>query len=159
MKAKEKISAVKIVEWNTISRWVREDTTPVTFLLNKYGTYLGTDNYADFRIHNFTGISFEHPWTFYEKIEPRTVLYDGGIALHGLALGQGEAQLPSLQPLNLEQDRSLWGVMRWQTAPELNVDYAMSLRLYDTQGQLVHQTDDLIWHSTDPCAFEQMVIE
>ena len=149
LKAKEKISTVKIVEWNTISRWVREESIPVTFLLNKYGTYLYTDDYADFRTHNYSGISFKHPWTFYEKIEPRTVLYDGGIALHGLALGQDEVQLTSLQPLNLEKDRSLWGVMRWQTAPELNVDYAMSLRLYDTQGQLVHQADDIIWHPTD----------
>lgn len=146
LKAKEKISTVKIVEWNTQSRWVREDVTLVTFLLSKYGRYLGSDEYADFQIHKYADISFERPWTFYEEIEPPTVLYDGGITLHGLALGQGAVQLTSRQPLNLEQDRSLWGVMRWQTAPELNVDYAISLRLYDTQGQLVHQADDLIWH-------------
>jgi len=101
LKAKEKISTVKIVEWKTQSRWVREDIIPVTFLLSKYGRYLGSDEYADFQIHNYADISFERPWTFYEEIEPPTVLYDGGITLHGLALGQGAVQLTSRQPLAL----------------------------------------------------------
>ena len=91
----------------------------------------------------------ERRWTFYEDIEPLSVLYDGGITLHGIALGQNEVQLSSRQPLNLGQERSLWGVLRWQTAPGLNVDYAMSLRLYDTQGKLVHQADDIIWEPAD----------
>ena len=142
---KEKISTVKVVEWNTTSRWVRDNAKPVTFLLSKYGRYLGSDEYTDFQIHNYADISLERPWTFYEEIEPLTVLYDGGIALHGLALGQDEVQLSSRQLVNLGQERSLWGVLRWQTAPGLDVDYAMSLRLYDTHGKLVHQADDIIW--------------
>lgn len=143
--AKEKISTVKVVEWNSTSRWVRDDTQPVVFLLSKYGRYLGSDEYTDFQIHNFAEISLERPWTFYEEIETLTVLYDGGIALHGLALGQDGMQLSLRQPLNLGQGRPLWGVLRWQTASGLDVDYAMSLRLYDTQGKLVHQADDVIW--------------
>ncbi len=91
----------------------------------------------------------ERPWTFYEEIEPLTVLYDGGITLHGIAIGQNEVQLSSRQPLDLGQERTLWGVLQWQAAPELNVDYAMSLRLYDRQGKLVHQADDIIWEPAD----------
>ena len=147
--ARAKVSSVRVVEWNTTNRWVRDDTKPVTFLLSKYGRYLGSDEYPDFQIHNYADISLERRWTFYENIEPLSVLYDGGITLHGIALGQNEVQLSSRQPLNLGQERSLWGVLRWQTAPGLNVDYAMSLRLYDTQGKLVHQADDIIWEPAD----------
>ena len=143
--AREKVSTVKVVEWNTTSRWVRDDTRPVTFLLSKYGRYLGSDAYTDFQIHNFADISLERPWIFYEEIEPLTVLYDGGIALHGLALGQGKVQLSSRQPLDLGQGRSLWGVLRWQTSPGLDVDFATSLRLYNSKGERVYQSDDLIW--------------
>lgn len=147
--AKEKVSSVRVVDWNSTNRWVRDDTRPVTFLLSKYGRYLGSDEHPDFQIHNYADISLERPWTFYEEIEPLTVLYDGGITLHGIALGQNEVQLSSRQPLNLGQERSLWGVLQWQAAPELTVDYAMSLRLYDRQEKLVHQADDIIWEPAD----------
>ncbi len=147
--AKERVSTVNVVDWNSTNRWVRDETRPVTFLLSKYGRYLGSDEYPDFQIHNYADISLARPWTFYEEIEPLTVLYDGGITLHGIALGQNEVQLSSRQPLNLGQERSLWGVLQWQAAPELTVDYAMSLRLYDRQGKLVHQADDLIWEPAD----------
>ena len=147
--AKEKVSTVRVLDWNSTNRWVRDDSRPVTFLLGKYGRYLGSDEHPDFQIHNYADISLERPWTFYEEIEPLTVLYDGGITLHGIALGQNEVQLSSRQPLNLGQERSLWGVLQWQAAPELNVDYAMSLRLYDRQEKLVHQADDIIWEPAD----------
>ena len=92
-------------------------------------------------------ISLERPWTFYEYIEPLTVQYDGGISLYGLALGQGEEQLSTQHPLDLGQERSLWGVLRWQTAPGLEIDYAISLRLYNAEGERVYQADDVLWQT------------
>ena len=56
--------------------------------------------------------------------------YDGGIALQGLALGQAGEQMSSRQLFDLGRDRPLWMALRWQTAPGLEVDYAISLRLY-----------------------------
>ena len=71
----------------------------LVILLSKYGRYLGSDAFANFQLHTYTDIALDHPWTFFEQLEPLTVHYDGGIDLMGLALGQIE-QLSSRQPLN-----------------------------------------------------------
>ena len=93
------------------------------------------------------------PWVVpghsYDYLEPLTVHYDGGISLHGLALGQGEEQMSTRQPLPLGGDRSLWGVLQWQTAPGLDIDYAISLRLHNMEGERVYQADDLLWKPTN----------
>ena len=148
LSAKEDISTVKVVEWNTANRWKMDDIKPLDFLLRKYGRYQGSDDYTDLRIHNYVDFVLERPWEFYEQMEPLTVLYDGGIALQGIALGQKEVQLSSKQLLDLGRGGSLWGVLRWQTTPGLDIDYAMSLRLYNTEGEMVYQADDLLWKST-----------
>ena len=134
------LSTVKVVEWTRDSSWIGHDARLVAFLLHKYGRYLGSDEYTDLRIHSFTDISLDRPWTFYE-LEPLTVKYDGGIALRGLALGQAGEQLSSRQVLDLGRDRPLWMALRWQTAPGLEVDYAISLRLYNDEGERAHQED------------------
>ena len=134
------LSTVKVVEWIRDYSWVGHDARLVVFLLRKYGRYLGSDEYADLRIHSFTDISLDRPWTFYE-LEPLTVEYDGGIALRGLALGQGAEQMSSRQLFDLGRDRPLWMALRWQTAPGLEVDYAISLRLYNDEGERAHQED------------------
>ena len=67
--------------------------------------------------------------------------YDGGIALRGLALGQAGEQMSSRQLFELGRDRALWMALRWQTAPGLEVDYAISLRLYNDEGERAHQED------------------
>ena len=136
----EELSTVKVVEWTRDSLWVGPDAGRVFFLLRKYGRYLGSDEYTDFRIHSFTDILLDRPWTFYE-LEPLTVKYDGGIALRGLALGQGGKQMSSRQVFELGRDRLLWMALRWQTAPGLEVDYAISLRLYNDEGERAHQED------------------
>ena len=84
---RKETSTVKVVEWNTTNRWVRDNARPVTFLLSKYGTFVDSEMYTDFRIHNYEVVSSERSWTFYEEMEPLTVHYDGGISLHGIALG------------------------------------------------------------------------
>ena len=83
-----------------------------------------------------------------KRLEPLTVRYDGGIDLRGLALGQGEEQLSSQQLLALAQDRSLWVNLQWQTNPGLDVDYAISLRLYSSEGAVSYQRDVVLGNPT-----------
>ena len=147
--AMENASTVKVLEWNTTNAWIEDDVEPFAFLLSKYGRYIGSDEFADFRLHNYVDISLGRPWTFYDYLEPLTVHYDGGITLHGFALGQGEEQLSTRQPLPLGGDRSLWGVLQWQAAPGLDIDYAISLRLHNMEGERVYQADDLLWKPTN----------
>ena len=147
--AKESVSLVKLVEWNTNTAWIDDDTEPFAFLLNRYGRYLDSDEYADFRVYNYIDISVDRTWTFYDYLEPLTIHYDGGISLHGLALGQKEEQLSTQHLLDLGQDRSLWGVLQWQTSPGLEVDYAISLRLHNAEGARVYQADNVLWDPTN----------
>ena len=141
------VSMVKVIESNTVNRRIDDDIEPLAFLLTKYGRYLSSDEYDDFQVHNYVDISLERPWTFYEYMEPLTVQYDGGISLYGLALGQGEEQLSTQHLLDLGQERSLWGVLRWKTAPGLEIDYAISLRLYNAEGERAYQADDVLWQT------------
>ena len=145
--AMEKVSAVKVVDWNDDGyfQWSHYETERFVVLLGKYGRYLGSDEYGSFQIHTYTDINLDRPWKFYEHLEPLTVHYDGGISLHGLALGQGEEQLSSQQQFNLEQNRSLWVGLQWQTAPGLDIDYSISLRLLNAEGASVYQTDKVLW--------------
>ena len=142
----ENASTARVVEWKNANRWVEDDIERFDFLLRKYGRFLGSDEYDDFQIHNYGDISLDRSWTFYQRLEPLTVHYDGGITIGGLALGQGQAQLSTLQPLNLSRDRSMWGVLQWQTDPGLDVDYAISLRLYNAEGERSYQRDDILWN-------------
>ena len=134
------LSTVKVVAGVGDFSWAGFGAKRFAMLLNKYGRYLGSDEYTDLRIHSFTDISLDRPWTFYE-LEPLTVKYDGGIALRGLALGQAGEQMSSRQLFDLGRDRPLWMALRWQTAPGLEVDYAISLRLYGVEGERVYQED------------------
>ena len=150
------LSTVKVVEWTRDSSWIGHDARLVAFLLHRYGRYLGSDEYTDLRIHSFTDISLDRPWTFYE-LEPLTVKYDGGIALRGLALGQAGEQMSSRQLFDLGRDRPLWMALRWQTAPGLEVDYAISLRLYGVEGERVYQEDFVPRSRLDP-SYGSMVV-
>ena len=143
--AMENISTVKVVDWDTNAAWAGDETERFAVLFGKYGRYLGSDAYGSFQIHNYTGIALDRPWTFYEHLEPLTVYYDGDIALQGIALGQGEKQLSSQQLLNLGQDRTLWMALQWRTESGLDVDYAISLRLYSTEGERSYQRDIVLW--------------
>ena len=147
--AQESVSTVKLVEWKTYTHWLEDDVEPFDFLLRKYGRYVDSDEVDGFRVHNYVDIFLARPWTFYDYLEPLTVHYDGGISLHGLALGQGEEQLSTRQPLPLGRERSLWGVLQWQTSPGLDIDYAISLRLYNAAGEMAHQADDVLWKPTN----------
>ena len=137
----ENAPKVKVVAWNSPDHFYYYETERSLILLSRYGHYLGSEEYTNFQIHNYTDIVLDRSWTFYEELEPLTVHYDGGISLHGIALGQGAEQLSLQQPVNLGQARSLWVALQWQTAPDLGIDYSISLRLYNTEGGGVYQRD------------------
>ena len=137
----ENVSTVKVVEWKDRPAWIGRESGRFAVLFSKYGRYLGSDEYPDFEIHHYTEITLDRPWTFYDYMEPLTVEYDGGIALQGFALGQGTEQLSSEQLLNLEENRSLWMALQWRTAPEMDVNYAISLRLHSSEDEMSYQTD------------------
>ena len=147
----ENVSAARVVDWNDDSyiEWTHYQTERLLFLLAKYGRYLGSDEYVSFTIHNFAQIALDRPWTFYESLAPLEVEYDRGIYLHGIAVGQGGEQLPSNRRLNLERASPLWVTLQWQIAPGLDIDYSISLRLYNSEGGMAYQRDDVLWRSTD----------
>ena len=74
----------------------------------------------------------------------------------GLALGQGAEQLSSRQVLDLGRDRPLWMALQWQTAPGLDVDYSISLRLYGVEGERVYQ-EDAVLRSRLGSSYESLV--
>ena len=159
------VSAVKVLDWNEEFVWAGQGDKNLTALLGKFGRYAGSEKFTNFRLHTYTDLELDRSWTFYETLEPLTVHYDGGIDLVGLALGQGEEQmLPtnggatghsnaqrvfahSQQLLELGKDRSLWVALQWQTTPGLETDYAVSLRLYDSEGAKSYQDDHVLGNS------------
>ncbi len=143
--AAESLSEVKVVDWSTEVIWAGDEDQRLAVLFSKYGRYFGEEQYTDFQIKNYAEISLERPWTLYEHMESMTVNYDGGISLTGLAAGQGEQQLTPQPTLNLKADSPLWLALQWQTAPELQTDYAVSLRLHDAEGRGVFQRDFVLW--------------
>ncbi len=130
----ENLSLVKVVEWKTNLVGTAAETERITVLLRRYGRYLGSDDYDSFAIHTFSDVSLERAWTFYEDLERLVVAFDGGITLRGFALGQGREQLPSRQLPSVGERRTLWAALQWETAAGLDIDYAVSLRLYGGGG-------------------------
>ena len=139
----------KIVDLNDDghSHLSHQETERFVLLLGKYGRFLGSEEYANIRIHNFEGISLDRPWTLVDNLKSSEVHYDGGISLHAFAMGQGEEQLSSNQPFSMDQDRSWWLAMQWQTAPGLEVVFSISLRLHDAEGGNVYQRDVVLENS------------
>ena len=147
--ADDSFSTVKFVDWNNdiVGGDALAEGHTVS-LLGKYGRYLNSVKYDSFQILTYTDVSRDRPWILFERLEPLTVHYDGGISLHGFALGQGTEQLSSNQQFDLDQDRSWWIAMQWQTAPGLEVVYSISLRLHDAEGSKVYQHDAVLENST-----------
>ncbi len=139
--AREVNSTVHYVDWNDNYILIENGDEHLSGVLNKYGRYLGTVQYQSFQIHSYADINLNPLWTLYDLLEPLTVHYDGGISLLGIALGQGTKQLSTLRTPKLGENRSLWLALQWQVAPELDIDYSASLRLYDDSGAAVFQED------------------
>ena len=75
------------------------------------------------------------------------VNYDGGIDLLGFALEQGEDRLLTQETIGLKQNLPLWVGMRWRTGSDQQVDFAISLRIYDESGNRVFQQDEVLTDS------------
>ena len=142
------VSTVKVLDWNEEFVWVGQGDENLVALLSKFGRYAGSEEFTNFRLHTYTDLRLDRPWTFYGYLEPLRVRYDGGIDLVGLALGQGTEQMSSQKMLELEQDRSLWVALQWQTTTNLETDFAVSLRLYNDDGGKSYQDDHVLGNST-----------
>ena len=138
---------VKVLDWKDDSIWTGDGDENIIALLSRYGRYVDSDEFTNFRIHTYTDLALDGPWTFYEMLEPLAVHYDGGIDLLGLALGQGEEQLSSKQLLNLDLGRPLWVGLQWQTRPGLDTDFSVSLRLHSEDGSVAFQSDAVLGNS------------
>ena len=142
------VSSVKVLDWNEDLTWAGEGDENLVALLGKFGRYEDSEEFPNFRLHSYTDIDLDRSWTFYEYLEPLAVHYDGGIDLQGLAVSQGEEQRSSQQLLELGEARSMWVALQWQTTPGLETDYAISLRLYNSEGEKSFQEDYVLGDST-----------
>lgn len=141
LEANEEVSSVKVVDWDNELGWIGGGEEYTVALLQKYGTYLGSEQHTYFQVHTFSDITLDHSWTFYESLGPPSVNYDGGISLLGIALGRGDTQLSTQQQINLGPERTFWIAKQWLTAPGLDTEFAVSLRLHDSEGGGVYQRD------------------
>lgn len=141
LSAVENLSTVGVVDWDDELSWSGDGDENLVALLDKYGKLSERKEFGGFQVHFFSDIALDRNWSLHEYVEPLTVDYDGGISLNGLALGRGKAQLSSLQPLTLKGEDSLWLLLRWKTAPGLEINYSISLRLHDKEGAVVYQKD------------------
>ena len=148
LSAEESFTTVSFVDWNNelFGGDARSEEHTIT-LLGKYGRYLRSDEYGSFQIHTFRDVSLDRPWTLYDRLQPLTIHYDKGISLQGLALGQAEGQLSSNGKFLVEDARSLWVALKWQTAPGLEIDFAISMRLHNVEGGSVYQKDFVLSNS------------
>ena len=146
--ALEQVSAVHYVDWdNSLVGGNDYSDLQVTAILEKNGRYLKSESHDSFRIHSYADIELDRPWTFYEHLEPVTVHYDGGISIHGFALGQGTEQFSLNQEFHIDQDRIWWIAMNWTIAPDLEAIYSISLRLHNAEGGMVYQQDAVLENS------------
>ncbi len=110
-------------------------------MVTRFNSALGTLDSLFHRLQRQVQLQVQ---PLYEHLEPLTVQYDGDINLKGVALGQGDEQLSSRQVLSPEQDRALWMVLLWETNRNTDTDFAVSLRLYNSEGGLSYQMDDVL---------------
>lgn len=138
-------STVKAVEWTIKSVWTGDEYERFAFLLGKYGRYVESEDYGSFRIHSYSDVSLDDPWKPFDFLEPLSVIYDGGIELVGVALGQDQDQQSIERPIPLSKPRRMWVVLRWQTTADLGISYAVSLRLRNSDANEVYKKDLILW--------------
>lgn len=82
---------------------LREDF--IALLLNKHGRFLHSEQHADFLVHTYTDIALDRPWTYYEYLEPWSVVYDAGKSLLRIAPGVDFDYSVSLRLHNAAEER------------------------------------------------------
>lgn len=141
------LKRAKVVQLNNVHiGWIGNDTGRVVELLRKYAQYENTEVFADFQLHSFTNISLDEPWSFYEELNPVSVHYDGGISLLGFAFGQGRNELSADQTGSVSRETPIWMALKWDSEPDLAVDFSISLRLHSEDGEVVLQQDATLWN-------------
>lgn len=143
----ETVSTVKVVNWvdwsPTIEWRANFRANFLSILLDKHGTYAGTEFFDDIYVDSYVDVFYDRPWVLFEDL-PQPVIYDGGITLAGLALGSSKKRASGQQGLDAEQHRSLLVGMLWTTASNVMADYSVSLRLYSDDGAKVFQSDHVL---------------
>lgn len=89
----------------------------------------------------------DRPWALYDQLQSVAVYYNEGISLHGFAVGQSAGNLSPHSEVDLRDRRPLWVALRWQTAPELEIDFSISVRLHNSAGSSVYQKDFVLSNS------------
>lgn len=141
-------STVRLLDWrNQLVGGDARAKEHTLSLLWKYGRYRGSDEYESFHIHTFEDISLDRPWALYDQLQSVAVYYDEGISLHGFVVGQSAGNLSPHSEVDLRDHRPLWVALQWQTAPELEIDFSISLRLHKADGDLVFQEDFVLTNS------------
>jgi len=142
----EPVRRVRLIDWTGGTHWSGDATGRYAFLLSKYGRLAGEMERPNFRLLDFTDLILDRPWSLYERLEPREVVYDGGISLTGLAFSRhGGQQEPAAQPISVQPGESLWTALTWRADRPPAGDYKVSLRLQDAEGGVAFQTDEYIW--------------
>lgn len=143
------VSTVRVVDWTDSFTWGGSYQADfLSILLNKHGAFVGREDFGGVYANTYVDISYDHPWTLFDDL-PQPIAYDGGISLRGLALDAGDAVIPGRQLRRDEEGRSVMVGMQWQTSSELAVDYSISLRLYDVDGDRAYQEDHVLRRPTD----------
>ncbi len=136
------LSTVKYLDWDNevVGGDARADAHAIA-LLDKHGVFLGSEKVDDFLIHTFDDLSLDQPWRFYKNIQALEIHFDGGISLNGFTHGRGVEPPPSHQELTTDESPPPWVALLWQTAPGLEIEYSISLRLHNAAGERVHLQD------------------
>ena len=138
------VKVVNWVDWSPTIEWRSNyKANFLIILLDKYGRYVGTQDFDGIFVDAYTDISRDRPWVLFEDL-PRPVIYDGGITLEGLALGLSRVRPPTQTQVDAENMRSLLVGMLWRAVPELAIDYSISLRLYNNEGAKLFQEDHVL---------------
>ncbi len=53
------LSTVKVLQWTGDAFWLLHDSELLAFVLSKYGRYHGSEEYNDFRVHNYGAPSLD----------------------------------------------------------------------------------------------------
>ena len=142
----EPIRRVRLTDWTSGVHWSGDATGRYAFLLSKYGRPAGELERRSFRLRDFTDLDFARPWVLYDQLEPKEVVYDGGISLTGLAFSRhGGQQASAAQPIAVQPGESLYTVLTWRADRPPVGDFKYSLRLHDAEGGVAFQTDESVW--------------
>lgn len=143
------VSTVRVVDWTDSFTWGGSyESDFLSILVSKSGAYAGREDFGGVYANTYVEISFDQPWTLFDDL-PQPITYDGGISLRGLALDAGDAVIPGQQLHNEEEGQTVMVGMQWRTESELEVDYSVSFRLYDVDGERAYQEDHVLRKPTD----------